>query len=195
MDSRLEETKNFFDEKADTWDNESIYSPNLIKAVVEISGIPQNGRVIDIACGTGVLFPFILEKEPSELFGIDISDKMLEKAAKKFPSPSVRLQSGDFMDIKEDCFDIAFVYRAYPHFPDKKAFAKKLHTILKTNGRFVIAHTESRAAINQRHKKGAMHVSDILLPIEEEAVYFNGLFDIYIKADTDNIYIISGKRK
>lgn len=195
MDSRLEETKNFFDEKADTWDNESIYSPNLIKAVVEISGIPQNGRVIDIACGTGVLFPFILEKEPSELFGIDISDKMLEKAAKKFPSPSVRLQSGDFMDIKEDCFDIAFVYRAYPHFPDKKAFAKKLHTILKTNGRFVIAHTESRAAINQRHKKGAMHVSDILLPIEEEAVYFNGLFDIDIKADTDNIYIISGKRK
>ena len=48
MDSRLEETKNFFDEKADTWDNESIYSPNLIKAVVEISGIPQNGRVIEI---------------------------------------------------------------------------------------------------------------------------------------------------
>ena len=35
MDSRLEETKNFFDEKADTWDNESIYSPNLIKAVAE----------------------------------------------------------------------------------------------------------------------------------------------------------------
>ena len=195
MDSRLEETKNFFDEKADTWDNESIYSPNLIKAVVEISGIPKNGRVIDIACGTGVLFPFILEKEPLELFGIDISDKMLEKAAEKFPSPSVRLQSGDFMDIKEDCFDIAFVYRAYPHFPDKKAFAKKLHTILKPNGRFVIAHTESRAAINQRHKKGAMHVSDILLPVEEEAVYFNRLFDIDIKADTDNIYIISGKRK
>ena len=40
-----------------------------------------------------------------------------------------------------------------------------------------------------------MHVSDILLPVEEEAVYFNGLFDIDIKADTDNIYIISGKRK
>ena len=35
MDSRLEETKNFFDGKADTWDNESIYSPNLIKAVLD----------------------------------------------------------------------------------------------------------------------------------------------------------------
>lgn len=82
MDSRLEETKNFFDEKADTWDNESIYSPNLIKAVVEISGIPQNGRVIDIACGTGVLFPFILEKEPSELFGIDLSVKCWKRRRK-----------------------------------------------------------------------------------------------------------------
>ena len=74
------------------------------------------------------------------------------------------------------------------------AFAKKLHSTLKDGGRFIIAHNESRQSINERHKKTASHVSDILSDAKTEAKIFEGLFDIDITADTDYLYVISGRK-
>lgn len=195
MNSRLKETMDFFDKKAELWDTETIYNPDLIKTIVELAGISENDKIVDIACGTGILFNDILAKKPSRLWGVDLSEKMLEKAAKKFDCLPVRLWAGDFLNFPESNFDRAFIYRAYPHFPDKRAFAEKLCSILRKNGRFIIAHSESRYKINRRHIGTASNVFDILLPAEKETEYFKSLFDIDIIADTDYIYIISGKKK
>ena len=126
---------------------------------------------------------------------IDLSDKMLEAAAKKFNDSRIKLWQGDFNEFAKKDFDCAFVYSAYPHFPDKAAFAEKIHSVLKPDGRFVIAHSESRHEINHRHSQGAEHVSDILAPVSEERVYFDKLFNIDITVDTDYMYIISGTKK
>ncbi len=195
MNDNLKETKEYFDNIAPTWDDFSINDSEGVRTAVSLGGIKEGYRIADIACGTGVLFNDILSKDPSELWGIDLSEKMLEEAAKKHTDSRINLWAGDFEDFGEKDFDLAFVYRAYPHFPDKPAFAKKLCSILKSGGRFVIAHSESRHAVNHRHSGGAADISDILAPAIEESKNFTELFDIDIIADTDYIYVISGTKK
>lgn len=195
MDEHLKQTKAFFDSMAEKWDTFCYHDPAKLAAIVTLSGFAENAKIADIACGTGVLFPEILKRNPSELYGIDLSDKMLEAAATKFNDGRIKLWQGDFNEFAKKDFDCAFVYSAYPHFPDKVAFAEKIHSVLKPDGRFVIAHSESRHEINHRHSQGAEHVSDILAPVSEERVYFDKLFDIDITVDTDYMYIISGTKK
>lgn len=195
MNRKLQESKEYFDSIASKWDNFSVNNPDGVRTAVSLCGIKEGYKVVDIACGTGVLFDEILAKNPSALWGVDLSDKMLEEASKKHTDSRISLWAGDFDEFDKNNFDIAFVYRAYPHFPDKRAFAKKLCSILKVGGRFIIAHSESRFAVNHRHSLGAADISDILAPAAEESKNFAELFDIDIIADTDYMYVISGIKK
>ncbi|MCD8037367.1 MAG: class I SAM-dependent methyltransferase, partial [Clostridiales bacterium] len=190
----MKEAKEYFDNIAPKWDSFSLNNPEGVRTVINLCGLKEGCKVADIGCGTGVLFNDILSKSPSELWGIDLSDKMLEEAARKYTDSRIKLWAGSFEDFSEGNFDAAFVYRAYPHFPDKAAFAKKLASILKPGGRFIIAHNESRHVVNHRHSKGAADISDILAPAAEESRNFTELFNIDIVADTDYLYIISGTK-
>ncbi|MDD5944851.1 MAG: class I SAM-dependent methyltransferase [Clostridia bacterium] len=195
MDERLKEAKEFFDNMAPRWDSYSINDPEGIGTIVSLSGLGKNAKTADIACGTGALFGELLKREPERIWGIDLSEKMLEQARLKYDDRRISLWAGDFFEFGEKDFDIAFAYRAYPHFPDKSAFAHKLYSILKTGGRFMICHSESRHAVNHRHSGSAAHVSDILAPAAEEAKVFDSLFDIDITVDTERFYIISGTKR
>lgn len=195
MDNHLKETKNFFDKMAENWDTLCNHAPNKLKAITVLGNIKENAKVADIACGTGILFNDILTYNPSVLWGVDISDKMLEQAEKKFNDERIKLWQGDYNKFDQKDFDCVFIYSAYPHFPNKSDFAHKTASILKKGGRFVLAHSESRHEINHRHSQGAQHVSDILSEAYKERNYFDELFDIDITADTDFIYIISGIKK
>lgn len=195
MDEYLRETKSFFDSMANKWDNICYHSPDKLKTITTLGNITENSKVADVACGTGILFHDILSHSPSELWGIDLSDKMLEEALKKFSDPRIKLWQGDYNKFDQKDFDCVFIYSAYPHFPNKALFAEKTASILKAGGRFVLAHSESRHEINHRHSQGAEHVSDILAEVSKERKYFDEFFNIDITADTDFIYILSGTRK
>ncbi len=65
-------------------------------------------------------------------------------------------------------------------------------SLLRPGGRFLIAHSEGRAAINARHQQGAMAVSVPLRPAQEEAAVWKKYFRVDILADSDNFYLISG---
>lgn len=195
MQDNFKETKDFFNNMASGWDSKFYADPSKISVITALCPIPEGARIADIACGTGALFPIILSASPSEIIGIDISEKMLEEASKKFSDPRIKLLCANFLDLDECGFDRAFIYRAYPHFHDKIGFIKKLHSILNDGGRFIIAHNESREAINTRHQKNAHTVSEILSDAETESKLFEKYFNIDIKADTDFLYIISGIKK
>lgn len=195
MHDDFKAAKDFFNNMAQNWDSTFTPDPEKIKLITSLCPISDKAEIIDIACGTGALFPALLSAGPSKILGVDISEKMLEEASKKFLDPRIKLLCANFFDVEETRFDRAFIYRAYPHFHDKTAFIKHLHHILKDGGRFIIAHTESRKTINSRHQKTAADVSDILSDVETESKLFADFFDIDIKADTDFLYIISGTKR
>lgn len=193
MDSII--VKEYFGRLAGGWDDSTECSPEKLRRIADCCEIKPSQRVLDIACGTGVMFPFLLDKNPSFLLGVDICDEMARKASSKFSDDRLQVITQDFLLLNQRDFDFAICYNAYPHFFDKAAFAKKIRDVLKKDGRFVIAHGSGRAYINAVHIKRAADVSITLNSAKEEEVWFVPYFEIDISVDDSEIYIISGTKK
>ena len=58
-----ETIRDFFNNFAPQWDNEPIAEKEIIDTVLDNGGIKENVDILDVACGTGVLFPYYLERK------------------------------------------------------------------------------------------------------------------------------------
>ena len=191
----MSEAKKFFNSLAEQWDHMAEHDPKKLNAILALSGVKPGMRVLDIACGTGVLFPWLLGADIAYLLGVDIADKMIERARVKTSDPRVALRAEDFFAVKDSGFHVAFLYSAYPHFPDKARLARHLADRLADGGRFLLAHSQSRDAINARHQGHAGCLSTALLSAAAECAHFAPYFAIDVQVDTPELYVISGTKK
>ena len=189
----LNDMKLFFDGCAETWDDNCTFHQEKIAAIVTLAGIKSGSRVVDIACGTGVMFSEILSRNPAEVFGIDLSSEMITKARSKFSDPRLHLLASNLFDVRETDFDTAMIFSAYPHFQDKRELAKQVSGMLNVGGRVMVAHCEGKNSINGCHTgKSVSRISWPLRPAKEEAAEFAEYFNIDILADTSDICLFSG---
>ena len=79
--------KSFFDEKAENWDLIVRNNPEMIDAILTITGPLTGRKILDIACGTGILFSPILKQVPLEYHAIDLSDQNDRKGKGKADQP------------------------------------------------------------------------------------------------------------
>lgn len=192
----MDEIRNFFNERADGWDAELPAVLPSRGAIAMLSGAKPGVRMLDIACGTGVMEPELFALGVEEIVGIDLAEKMIECAEAKFSGDGrVRFVSGDLLQFEEAPFDAALMYNAYPHFPDKAALLEKVASLLVTGGRFTVGHGRGRADINAHHQGAAAHVSVGLGSAEEEAAAWETWFTVDTRIDRDDIYVISGVKK
>jgi len=190
-----ESTKEYFNNIAEKWDSMCHHNPYKISAILTLAEIQKNSRILDIATGTGIFIPHLLKQEPAEIVAIDLSELMIVQAQKKYHNPLIHFDVADFYNFNQNGFDFAIAYSAYPHFLDKEAFVKQLAGCLKPNGRFMIAHSESKETINGRHSGDQVReVSSSLKDALTESKHFKAAFSIDMLVDTDELYIISGKK-
>jgi len=157
-------------------------------------GICEGVHVLDVACGTGVLFPDYLARGVASVTAIDISPEMAKIAAAKFPQ--VKVLCGDVENTGFDRqFDCIMVYNAFPHFPDPEHLIEVLANLLKPGGRLSVAHGMSRAALCDHHAGRAANVSIDLLHEQELAEIFSDWFDVDVVISDDQMYQVSGVRK
>lgn len=187
--------KEYFSKLADKWDDNSASDTFKLSKIADCCDIMPGQRVIDVACGTGIMFPYLLAKEPQFLLGVDICFAMVNKARSKFSDSRLKVIAQDFFTLNQKEFDCAVCYNAYPHFLNKAEFAKKVRYVLKEGGRFIIAHGLGREDINSVHKERAAFISTTLNSADTEKKWFEPYFCIDIIIDTDDVYIISGIKK
>ena len=133
----------FFDRCAPWWDDDMIRNESIIAQILDNGGIREGVHVLDVACGTGVLFPDYLKRNVASVTGIDISPEMAKIAAAKFPEVSVIC--GDVETTAFDRqFDAIMVYNAFPHFPDPGKLISVLAGLVSPGGRLSVAHGMSR---------------------------------------------------
>jgi demethylmenaquinone methyltransferase/2-methoxy-6-polyprenyl-1,4-benzoquinol methylase len=193
-------TKEYFNNLADKWDVLVKHDVDKIEFLLGILRIKKGSYILDVGCGTGVLTEHLLKRVGSEgkVFGVDFSEKMIEIAKSKFKDfPNVEFIVEDVNSLTfKNYFDYIICYSAFPHFEDKKKVLKQLHKMLKNGGILLIAHSQSRKAINQLHKSLPAPVNNHFLPsvcfikmIAKE--YFFNLRII----DNDEIFAIVLKKK
>lgn len=194
--NHCQSTKEYFDSVANKWDTMCHHNSQKISAILTLANIKKNSRILDIATGTGVLIPHLLKTEPAEVIAIDLSELMIAQAQKNHTDQRIQFEAANFYEFDQTGFDFAIAYSAYPHFLDKEGFVRHLAESLNPQGRFMIAHSESKETINGRHSGDQVRkVSASLKDATSESNYFKLAFDIDMLVDTDEMYIISGKKR
>ena len=187
----------YFDRRAPYWDRENQADPAVIRAILDNAQIGPGQDVLDVACGTGVLFPFYSERKVRSLTAIDLSPAMVKIAGEKAAeAPNVTLVCGDVETWKPDKkFDCIVVYNAFPHFPYPKRLLKILAGLLKEGGRLTVAHGASRERINAMHEEQAAAVSQELMEAQKLARLFDAHYDVEVMISNDRMYQVVGRKR
>ena len=186
----MDKIKKFFDDRAEDWDEYCPRNQEELALLLKDIDINKGDKVLDLACGTGVITNLLFEKCQADLYAIDLSSKMIDIAKSKYSNPKIHFLDKDFLFYDEKGFDAIVLFDAYPHFLNILDFKSQLIKSLKSGGKVYIIHDCSRGELNVHHMTFAKDVSRSLKPVEEEANYYSDYFDIIKAYEDDKTYQI-----
>lgn len=188
-----QEVIRFFDRCAPFWDASMVRNESVLSTILNNAGIRAGIDVLDVACGTGVLFPDYFARGVASLTAIDISPEMVKLARRKFPQATVL--SGDVERTEfETTFDAIVIYNAFPHFPEPARLIERLSKWVKPGGRLTVAHGMSREKLLHHHSGSASRVSIDLPEASELAKLFAPWFDVDVVISNNEMYQVCGKK-
>lgn len=184
----------FFDALASQWDADMIRDDRIIEKILDGAGVTGGKDVLDVACGTGVLFGDYLERGVESLTAVDISPEMVKIAAEKYPGRvEVLCEDVESADFGKQ-FDCIVVYNAFPHFPNPENLIRVLSGWLKPGGALTVAHGMSRAAIDRHHAGSASAVSRGLIHEDELSEIFSRYLHVTVKISDERMYQVTGRK-
>ena len=192
--------KNFFNEKAEIWDEITVHNLEKVQYITEMLGIHGDDRILDVGTGTGIMIPFYeryLVK--GSVVAIDYSEKMIEVARSKYPEkehPKISYLVSDVYDLKYDSdFDIVVCYSCFPHLVDQTLALKILSKALKKGGRLVVAHSDSAKTINGVHMNSGEVRNDCLPSMEllKQMMKESGL-EVTFERNDENYFICIARK-
>jgi ubiquinone/menaquinone biosynthesis C-methylase UbiE len=99
-------------------------------------------RVLDVACGTGIVARLVKEKfgDAVEVVGIDVSQPMLDVAAERSSNVDWRVGSAEALPVApQERFDAVICQQGLQFFRDKPAACQELRRVLADDGRVAVA--------------------------------------------------------
>ena len=73
----------FFDRLAPDWDADMVRNEAVIARILDNAGVCDGCTVLDVACGTGVLFGDYVKRGAARVTAVDLSPEMAARAAEK----------------------------------------------------------------------------------------------------------------
>ncbi len=160
----------FFDDCADTWDQNPEFSRNQqrLATLIPALDISEGDRVLDVGSGTGIAISPLKEtvRENGIVIGLDMSHDMIRNARRRHE----QLVRADChaLPFPKYSFDWVFAFAVLPHLKDIPRFFQEAAAVLSPNGRMVILHFMSRAVINDFHRNAGTAVAMDTLPTFDE---------------------------
>jgi ubiquinone/menaquinone biosynthesis C-methylase UbiE len=192
----------YFDKLAEEWDAQNPHDPRKLEYIVGLLGLGPGQAVLDVGTGTGILIPYLLEAvgTSGSILAVDYSAGMIAVAKQKYPQdryPNVRLKAQDINEMPmSDEYDAILCYSCFPHFDDQRATVRHLARGLRTHGRLMVAHSESRDAINKLHMESSEDVHHDFLPpmIEIRQMMHDAGLRTLKEIDDTTIFLIIAER-
>jgi len=111
-----------------------------IKAVIKNMNIDKENSVLDLGCGTGLLFDYVAEKAKI-VVGLDISKKILfqaEERARKFLNVHLLKADAENIPLKETFFSHVFAITLIQNTPNLFETLNEIKRVAKKNSTIVI---------------------------------------------------------
>jgi ubiquinone/menaquinone biosynthesis C-methylase UbiE len=142
-----------------------VYERELVPAIFEPwasllvakAALREGERVLDVACGTGVVTRLAAAQVGTEghVVGLDLNPGMLARASSPPESAGVEWREGDAGALPFDVtsFDALFCQLGFQYFSNRQQAAREMYRVLKPSGRLVvlvwraIAHSPGFAAV------------------------------------------------
>src|SRR5262245_51602811 len=109
--------------------------------VADAAGIRKGNRVLDVACGTGVLTRTVLERvgPAGSVVGLDVNDNMLSVAKAKASAIEWQKGNAERLPFESDSFDAIVSQFALMFFQDPKAALLEMSRVLRPGGSVAVA--------------------------------------------------------
>lgn len=104
-----------------------------MKTALKSVHIEDNGYVLDLGCGTGLLFEHVGNRAKL-LVGLDVSAKVLKgakKRAKQFPNVAILQADADLTPFPKEIFDAVFAITLLQNMPDPLSTLHEMRRISK----------------------------------------------------------------
>jgi ubiquinone/menaquinone biosynthesis C-methylase UbiE len=114
------------------------------------------GRVLDVACGTGTNFRYL--PASVDLVGVDISSPMLAKAAEELDQQGLdgrlRRMDAQALDFEDDSFDTVISALSTCTFPDPVAALQEMERVCRPDGEIrLLEHGRSDVGLLARYQE------------------------------------------
>ena len=122
----------------------SIFGP-WASDLVEVAAPQPGERVVDIACGTGIVARTAAQRVGSggRVVGLDLSVPMLEAARTASAAQGAPIEwregSAVKLPLADAAFDVAFCQQGLQFFPDRPSALREMHRVLKPGGRLALS--------------------------------------------------------
>src|SRR5258705_6186715 len=116
----------------DNWAN---LTKNFIDPLLNAAKVSKGMKVLDVACGPGIVSEKIREKKASPV-GLDFSPEMIRLARLSYPQ--IEFHEGDAQQLpfEESSFDAVVMNFGMLHLPKPMQAMKEAFRVLRKNGRF-----------------------------------------------------------
>lgn len=142
----LEKMNEFFNKRANTYDNHMLVDLQLKEFYEAIAGcFPASNEhlsLLDLGCGTGIQLERLFDKMPNlSVTGIDLSQEMLNVLKDKYPGRILNLLCQSYFDTDFDIDRYNYALSTYSlhHFSEseKSVLYKRIFNSLKDEGIFI----------------------------------------------------------
>ena len=98
-------------------------------------------RIVDLGCGYGWFCRFAREQGAKRVLGLDVSERMLERAAAMTSDPAIAYRRADLerLDLGDERFDVAYSSLALHYIKDLPGLLTELHRALAPGAKFVFS--------------------------------------------------------
>lgn len=133
-------SKKTFDIQAEKYDT-TFYGQHArknYKYILNELNYLKEENILDIGCGTGELL-YMINKKGLNLYGIDLSDKMIEEAKMKLQNhANLTIGDSENLPYKDNKFDIIICNDSFHHYPNPIKALKEMNRVLKNNGKLIM---------------------------------------------------------